>query len=152
YHYMTRDQRIDSFLAFAESYPDSPFQQDALDKIFELSAPNNTVTELHNFIKSFPDNPNVDEAWKRIYKASVRSITPESLARVALHLPDYPPLAEIQKTFNLTVTNFYPIELNGQCRFVNEHGEIAISPQYEWVEPFTEGLAMVGKKALVGFI
>ena len=152
YAYMTRDGKLGSFLAFSESYPHSPYRRTALDKVFNLSTPNKTSAELHQFVRNFPNNPNVPDAWQLIYNKEVRSLTAETLASFTLKYPDYPRMDELKEKFNLAVTRFFPVEIRGLWGFVNENGKVAVPAIYDWVEPFNEGLALVGKGGKMGFI
>lgn len=152
YKSKTENGSLASFLAFAESYPNSPYSRTAQDEVYRLSTPNESVSELHRFVKSFPDNPNVEHAWRQIYKKRVRSITPKTLAQFTIDFPDYPFGDELEQIFSLTVTNFYPVEINGKWGFVSERGQVSIPAIFDWVELFHEGLAMASKDGKVGFI
>lgn len=141
-----------TYQKFAANFPESPYKMEALNEVYLLETKNGTLDEYVDFVKSYPDNPNVEKAWRRIYALEVKEVTPKSIAKFTLQYPEYPFMNELRSDFDLATTRYYPVEENGKWGFINEDGQLAIIPEYNWVENFSDGMAMVGMEEGVTFI
>ncbi|MCB9357734.1 MAG: WG repeat-containing protein [Calditrichaeota bacterium] len=62
-----------------------------------------------------------------------------------------PPKTEVTKKQNLA-HNLYPVFENGKWGFVDENGDMAVEPQYEWADAMTEGMARVKQNDKWGYV
>ncbi|MCZ4407616.1 WG repeat-containing protein [Cryomorphaceae bacterium 1068] len=140
----TADNTLESYQSFIDSFPLSPYVPDAEERIFNLATAGGKAQDYLSFVELFISNPYTDIAWKRIYALEVKEITAQSIAEFTLNYPNYPFMPELKQQFELAVTRFYPITDGDYWGFINDKGEVAIAPKYEWVENFSDGIAMVG--------
>jgi len=140
----TSENDPDSFEEFAKTYPNSPYAPKALDEVYRLKTSNGTASEYLSFVRSHPTNPNFEKAWRRIYALEVKEVSPSGIAEFTLNYPEYPFMEELRQDFDLAITRFFPIERDGYWGFIDESGKLAVEPQYEWVEAYSDGFAMVG--------
>lgn len=140
----TQDNTLQSLQAFIDSFPSSPYVPDAEERIYTMATSNGKPQDYLSFIESYPGNPYVDKAWRRIYAAEVKEINAESIAEFTLGYPDYPFMEELKQEFELAVTRFYAVTDGDYWGYIDDSGELAIGLKYEWVENFSDGIAMVG--------
>lgn len=154
YQETTSSNTLISYLDFVRKYPDSPYRTDAEDRIFEFYTSTGTVESYRKFIEDCPQNHNVNEAWRKLYNAHVqtKSYSQGSLAEFADQYPDYPFMAEVEKEIKLSDMRFFPVKSGDVWGFVNEQGELAIKPQYQDADNFSEGLALVKIQGKYGYI
>jgi hypothetical protein len=140
----TASNTLKSYQAFIDSFPTSPYVPDAEERIYNMATTGGKAEDYLSFIESFPRNPFVDLAWRRIYAFEVKEVNAESIAVFTLGYPDYPFMEELKQEFELAVTRFYPITDGDYWGFINDKGEVAIDLKFEWVENFSDGIAMIG--------
>jgi hypothetical protein len=143
---------ISEYQRFIRDYPESPYKEEAEFRIYEKYAQEGTVDAYTKFIEENPNNPNTDEAWRKIYALEVGSMNARTVAEFTLAYPDFPFMEELQRDFTYSTISYYPVQLNGKWGFIDEEGELRIRPKYDWVEPFSENLALVSEKDRVFFI
>lgn len=141
----TERKTLQSYQAFIDSFPDSPYRPDAEERIYTKATSSRKVEDYMTFIENFPDNPFVELAWRRIYAAEVKELNAENIAEFTLAYPEYPFMQELREEFELAVTRFYPITDGENWGFMNDLGRVAIPLAYDWVEQFSNGIAMVGQ-------
>lgn len=152
YETMTKDSSIALYEKFLRDYPSSPYAKIAEDRIFHFSTLANNIPQLHAFIRNYPANRNVDEAWKRIYALYTADGKSTTIAQFWIDYPDFPFKETISEDLRLSMTSFYPIVQNEKWGFSDSTGATAIPYTYDWVEPFTEGVAAAGLKDKSGYI
>ena len=140
------------YQAFIDSFPASPYVPVAEERIYLAATAGGTAADYLNFIESFPTNPFVDIAWRKIYALEVKEINAESIAAFTLNYPEYPFMDELKQEFDLAITKFYPVSDGDYWGFINDEGEIAIDLKFEWVENFSDGIAMVGMGDKLAYI
>ncbi|NEN22186.1 hypothetical protein G3O08_01545 [Cryomorpha ignava] len=152
YEEQTKEGRVLDFQRFIEENPESPYVSDAEYRVYEKATAPGTLEVYRQFIAENPTNENVNRAWRNIYALEVGELSARSIAAFSMRYPDYPFSDELKTDFQLATTRFYPIQENGLWGFIDDKGEVRIEPAYEWVEPFSESLASVGKNEKVAFI
>ncbi len=154
YREATADSTIASFTRFITANPESPHVKDAEDAIYRLSTPHRSEEEFEAFIKDHPANHRVPDAWRQIYAGYLRWTEADAFVRFLARYPGFPPdlSQEFQDAFRQSTMVLLPFRANGQWGFITELGEVAIAPAFEWVEPFRNGLAQVGRDGRVGMI
>jgi hypothetical protein len=148
----TASKTLQSYQAFIDSFPSSPYVPDAEERIYTMATTGGKAQDYLSFIETFTRNPFVDLAWRRIYASEVKEVNAESIADFTLSYPDYPFMRELKQEFELAVTRFYPITDGDYWGFINDKGEVAIDLKFEWVENFSDGIAMIGAGDEVSFI
>ncbi|MGB6036135.1 MAG: WG repeat-containing protein, partial [Cryomorphaceae bacterium] len=148
----TAGDELRDYQAFIDSFPSSPYVPDAEERIYKAATANGKSNDYWRFIESYPTNPFVDIAWRKIYALEVKEINAESIAAFTLSYPEYPFMEELKQEFDLAVTRFYPISDGDYWGFINDKGKIAIDPKFDWVENFSDGIAMVGIDDQVAYI
>lgn len=152
YKEKTADGDISDYQSFIREYPGSPYLSEAQDKVYELATRNGTTEDFLHFIHDYPSNENVGRAWHNIYKLEIGELNAKSIAAFSLEYPNYPFMEELKRDFDYATTRYYPIELNGKWGFIDEKGAVKIKPQYDFVEDFSENIALVGRDDAVAFI
>jgi hypothetical protein len=152
YETMTKDSSIASYEKFLRDYPSSPYAIIAEDAIFHFSTLANNIQQFHAFILKYPANRNVPGAWKRIYALYTADGKSTTIAQFWIDYPDFPFKETISEDLRLSMTTFYPIVQNEKWGFCDSTGATSIPCSYDWVEPFTEGIAAAGLKEKSGYI
>ncbi len=152
YDEITADGSINSYLTYLETFPAGVYSRDAENEIFVLFTKDDTPEIYLKYIKAFSDSPFLERAWRRIYTKEIGDQSAKAIANFSLKYPDYPYMAELIKNFDLATTRFYPISRDNLWGYIDENGHERIAPQYDWNEPFSEGLALVSKKDKIAFI
>ena len=152
YEEQTSEGRVRDFQRFIEENPESPYVSDAEYRVFEKATAPGTLEVFRQFIDENPLNENVNRAWRNIYALEVGELSARSIAAFSMKYPDYPFSDELKTDFQLATTRFYPIQENELWGFIDDKGVVRIEPAYDWVEPFSENLASVGKNEKVAFI
>ena len=152
YETMTKDSSIASYEKFLRDYSSSPYAKLAEDAVFRFSTPGNNIAQFHAFIRNYPSNRNVPDAWKRIYALYTADGNSTTIAQFWIAYPDFPFKETISEDLRLSMMTLYPIVQNERWGFCDSTGAISIPCSFDWVEPFTEGVAAAGLKNKSGFI
>lgn len=136
---------IRDYQRFLEAYPESPYKEDAEYAVYTKFTASGTALIYKQFIDENPGNSYVRDAWRQLYVLEIGDSSPRSMAAFTLKYPDYPFIDELKSDFDLITTSFYAIRDGDRWGFVDEDGNLRIAAKYEWTEPFSEGIAMVGK-------
>jgi hypothetical protein len=147
----SRGKEVD-YQVFIQQYPESPYRNAAQDSIYMLYSKRKDRNAYYQFIKKNPDNPNVEKAWRNIYKLYTTNYSPEKIVEFRIDYPDYPFIEELMVDMKLAAKEFLPFRENGLWGFIDKEGEVMIAPQYDYVEAYSEGLAIAQKDGAVGFI
>ena len=137
---------------FLKQHPSHPDILAVEDSVYVKSLEDRSIQEYRNFIDQNPTNQNVAKAWRSIYKLYTADYSAETIKNFRAKFPDYPFKKELEKDFNLANETFLPFKSNGLWGFMNESGAIKIAAQYDFVEYFSEGLAIAGLHGKFGYI
>jgi hypothetical protein len=152
YEQSTQDGLLSSYEKFLRKYPRNPYSPQAMDSVYALFITENTVENYYAFVKNYPDNRNVSAAWRTLYQLYNKDYSKERIVEFRIDFPDYPFSDEVQVDYELSEIEYFPVRKDGLWGFINDSGHIMIRPDYDWVENFEDGLAMVGKDFKVGFV
>lgn len=153
YNEQTNRQSLLSYIQFIRNYPKSPYVNDAEDKIYQIETQYETLNSYDVFIQNYPDNHNVEKAWKKLFSLYMKNdYSKDKLQAFSEDYPDYPFKNELQETLALAELQLLPFEEKRLWGFIDTDGTEIIAPQYDWVEQFSEGLALVGKNDKTGYI
>jgi hypothetical protein len=143
-----------SFLAFIELNPKSPMVPHAEVKVFDIVTESNTAEAYSAFINTYPNNQFVDSAWRQLYQASISDYSLEALEKFKTDYPAYPYLELVDLEILSLDSILFPNYVNEKYGFIEVDGTQNISPIYEQVSSFHEGLAVVmldGKYGVIDF-
>lgn len=152
FYSMTEDSTLETYKRFIEEFPDSPFRKHAENKVYELLVPMKNEKNLIGFIRQNPSNINVNEAWKELYKYRITKYSQEELSEFMLDYPDFPFKEKLMKDLSLSTQLFIPAQENKMWGYIDSNGNWLIKPQFSWIEPFSEGKALVGFEDKTGYI
>lgn len=141
---MTHSGRVEDFQHFLNAHPESPYAETAEYEVYKQLTAARTAASYKSFIEGNPTNRFVDQAWRSLYALEISDQSPKAIAAFSLKYPDYPFFDELQSDFNLATTRYYPFSSEGLWGFVDDTGKERIPAMYEWTEPFSEELALVG--------
>ncbi|MBK7753704.1 MAG: WG repeat-containing protein [Flavobacteriales bacterium] len=148
----TAEGTIASHQRFIADHGDSPYVEQAEDAIYALSTPRGTQEELAAFIHDFPKNHRVPEAWRALYTSYTRDLDADAITQFLKDHPDYPFIQELVEDYRVASQVLLPFRRNGLWGFIDDQGVERIKAEYEWVEPFVNGQALVGRSGREGTI
>jgi hypothetical protein len=117
----------------------------AIEALFAIYTKNKDKSGLSKFVNKFPNAPQTPESWKLLFALSVKSYSNEELQDFLSAFPAFPYKTSILKEIELNNYILLPIEQGELQGFIDTASKIVISPQFDKVNPFHEGLAVVAK-------
>ncbi|HZH86844.1 MAG TPA: WG repeat-containing protein [Brumimicrobium sp.] len=144
--------QTESYMEFIRRFPDNPLVRDAQFQVFSIETKENTILAYNKFIKRFPNNPFIDEAWTSLYRLSVADYKKENIKQFAIDYPHFPFPNLIEQDLQLVGQTLFQFIRNGKYGFMNENGEVMISPSFEYASQFKNGLAVVIQDEKYGYI
>mgnify|MGYP000078089620 CR=1 FL=1 len=153
----TKDGSIDSYLKFIEEYPDSPMRPDAERTVYELVTEPNTLLAYELFVLGYESNSNNKRAWEEYYQLYISDYSKKRIQTFLDKYPTAPNKEEIEKDLiwydYVLLRNSINFEYDGRkFGFINVDGEQIIDAKYDFVGPFSSGLAIVVNEEKYGFI
>lgn len=152
YHEHTQGDSLEVYLSFIDLYPSSPKRIDAEKRVFELVTLPNTAEAYEDFVINYPDYNFNDIGWKQFYQVYLFDYSKERKIDFLEKFTDATNRVEIEKDLVMTDSLFLPNLNEGKYGFSNKTGEVLIASEYDFVGPFSEGLATVVKSELQGAI
>lgn len=141
-----------SYRAFIVDHPENPNVRKAEDEVYRLSTPGRTIAEYHAFIKAEPANHRVADAWRSLYEAYTRDLNAGTITRFIAEYPEYPFMEELVDDYRSATLELLPFRRDGRWGFIDGDGTERIKAEYDWVEPFLSGQALVGRGDRTGTI
>lgn len=141
-----------SYQDFLKKHPGHPQNKAVEDSIYLKSTPNQSIVEFEKFIAKNPKNNNAGKAWRNIYKLYTSNYSTQIIKDFQIEYPNYPFEEELNQDFQLSQERFLPFRSNEKWGFMSAEGVIKIKPTFDFVEEFSEGLALVSKNDNIGFI
>ena len=149
----TSSDELKEYISFLKQYPANPFVIDAENQIYRIETIGKSVASYESFINRHPKNRNIREAWGQMYDAYLtENLSSSAIADFIDKFPENPFKHQLESDLALSKTMFYPVQNDGKWGFKSQEGKYVIASTYDYVEPFSEGLAMVVKNDKVGFI
>ncbi|MFT3885938.1 MAG: WG repeat-containing protein [Flavobacteriales bacterium] len=146
------DGSVEQYERFLKEHPESPYVRDAQDQLYKRSTPHRSQGELYGFIRRYPTNPNVTDAWRSLYALYTKDLSAGRITAFLQEYPDYPFMNELVGDFETASLTLYPFRRDGRWGFIDDKGGERIKAEYEFVEPFVNGQAQVGRDGHVGTI
>ncbi len=149
----TKNNQLISYIQFVKNNPNSPFVTNAQDKIFEIETQPKTEKAYYQFIQTYPNNPHINQAWKLLYETYLQNhYSTTAISDFLKQYPNYPFTLGAKNELALEQINFLPYKINGKWGAVSVDEQYEIKPQFDYFEPFNEGLAMFGLNNKIGYI
>lgn len=148
----TGEGTIEEFARFADQHKESPYLEEAQNKLYNLSTEDNTVESVYTFIHQYPDNINVDRAWNRLYQLYVTDYSSTRIEQFVVDFPEYPFIDKIHNDLKVLDVTLFPFVVNNQFGFIDTNGIAVISPSYDLVGTYNEGFAVAKSNGKFGYI
>jgi hypothetical protein len=148
----TAVKSLEEYALFLLENPNSPYRGQAEDQIFILATQSDELVDYLLFIRKYPNNPHIPEAWYEVYKARTEVMTVENLMDFKLDFPMYPQIETTLKEIDLIQQMLIPAIEYGRWGFIDITGKWVIQAQFDFCEPFEEGMAIYEADNSFGFI
>lgn len=152
YREATPGGTVAEYEGFIKEHPESPYLREAQDRLLELNTPGHSAGEYAAFIRRYPENPNVPDAWRSIYDLYTKDLSVANITRFLKDYPDYPFINELMNDYKVASLVLYPFRQGGKWGFIDNTGVERIKAEYDFAEPFIQGLAQVGRDKHIGTI
>ncbi len=149
---LTKKGELKDYEQFVNHYSLNPYREQAEDSIYKLMTIQPEIENYHNFIKKHPRNRNVDKAWRAIYSQYTSDYSSERLIEFRLDFPNYPFINDLLVDIALSKEHFFPVMRKGLWGFQDQTGAVRINLEYDFVDEFSEGYALVSKGGKWGYI
>jgi len=149
----TRHQDLASYINFIDNYPDSPFIEDAENKVFEIETSSKTIKSYEEFINTYSSNRNISKAWDELYQTFIGEHQFEdAISEFLERYPNTPFKKAVELELELSKTVFLPIRSDNVWGFINADNTFKIEASYDYVDQFSEGYAAVMIDDKIGYI
>jgi len=148
----TSIQRITDYQQFLLENPNSPYRQQAEDQIFALATSSGELVDYLLFIRQHPTNSHINEAWYEVYKARTEEMTLINLMEFRFDFPTYPLLDELKFEIDRLQQKFIPATDKNKWGLIDTVGDWVLQPQFDFCEPYSEGMALVESNERYGFV
>ncbi len=149
----TASNNFVDYLTFLDKYPASPYRPDAEDKIYEISTRAGTSDAYAKFIEDFPTNRNVKNAWKKLFNVHLQGdYSLNSLNEFKDRFPEYPFSKELEKQLEMADIELLPVKIGDLWGYIDISMRYEIPMEYQEVNHFKEGLAVVKKGEWYGYL
>lgn len=152
YREATVDMELSSYTSFIREHPGSPYVRNAEEEVYRLYTPRRTVDEYKKFIQEQADNHRVGDAWRAIYEIRTRDLSAAAITSFLQEFPDYPFVEELVDDYRTASLVLLPFRRGDRWGFIDDGGVERIKAEYEWVEEFRGGQAIVSRDGHVGTI
>ena len=148
----TSIQRIKDYEQFLLENPNSPHRQKAEDQIFILATSSGELVDYLLFIRQHPTNSHINEAWYEVYKARTEELTLLNLMEFRFDFPTYPMLDDLKFEINQIQQKLIPATDENKWGFIDTTGNWVLQPQFDFCEPYSEGMALIENNERYGFV
>jgi len=153
YQEQTIKDNINAYLTFLSVAPQSPFKVDAEDRIYELATQDKSSKAFSDFITIYPLNRNVNKAWRMLYAYKLQdNYSKENIQSFLVAYPDYPYKNDAENELKLEAVDFLRIRDGEKWGFISVDGKYLIPTKFDFVEDFSEGLALVRREDSLYYI
>lgn len=149
----TINNSINDYEQYIIDKPNGDFIAQAENSIFELATVNKSFDEYNSFIINYPDNRNVKKAWMLLFdRYTEDNYSFKDIEQFLVDYPDYPFKNRISNELFMANIDFFKYKSNHKWGFISEEGNYYIEPIFDFVEDFSEGLAVVTLNDKAGYI
>lgn len=134
-------------------HPSSPYYSIASDELYRLFEEKKDTNEFKRFILEYPINRNINRAWRAFFRLSSGNYDVAKMQQFVDRFPQFPFKQNVLDELGSFEKKRYPfLANNGLSGYMDELGNVVISPQYDHCSDFNEGLAVVSKNGGLGVI
>lgn len=148
----TKDNSVAAYIEFIKVNPKNILLNSAYEKLFSIYKETSDIAGLHTFVINYPKAPQNLEAWKLLFSLSVKSFSNDELERFLEENPAFPLKNSILKELELNKLVLYPYEQDDFFGFIDKDAKTVISPVFDAVTAFSEGLSVINKNDSIFFI
>jgi hypothetical protein len=148
----TRSGKINDYVSFCKQFPRNRHTVDAEDRIYELSVARNRFEDYIGFVTTHPYNRNSETAWRRAYQLFLIDYSDDRIAEFQKKYPNYPFKEELDVDLKFSQRNLVPQKKGSFFGFMDFEGHTVISPTYENLSFYRDGLALAVKNGKAGYI
>ena len=148
----TKSNKIEDYIAFCKEFPRNRHTKDAEDKIYQLSIKANRLDDYVTFIKKYPTNRNIESAWRKVYQLFMIDYADDRIQQFQTKYPNYPFKEELEQDIKFAQRQLMPYKSGELFGFMDYEGKSVITPFYESVGLFNDGLAFAVKNGKYGFV
>ena len=153
YKESTANNDIEGYKRYLNEKPNGDFVVEAENGVFNLSIVQKTILEYNTFITDFPNNRNVHKAWWLLYDGYMqKEYSSTRISQFLLDYPNFPFKKQIEREMMLSNMAFYKYKFNNKWGFVSEDPLYSVNAKFDFVENFSEGLAVVTIEGETGYI
>jgi len=153
YKESTAGNTITEYRKYLSDKPNGDYVTEAQNSVFSLSITNKSVTEYSSFITNYPENRNVNRAWVLLYDGYMQnSYSIHDIEQFISDYPNFPFQNRINEELRMANIELYKFKTENKWGFVSKDGTYFIDAKYDFVEDFSEGLAVVTIGGKTGYI
>jgi hypothetical protein len=149
---LTAGGKLEDYEKFLMTHPSNPFAGLAEDSIFSISMRSLDPASIYQYIQKYPSTRFSSEAWKKLFFLEIKDLSAESLSRFLSVYPDYPERERLKEEIELSATRLWIVKESGKYGFIDVYGKWVIRPEFDHLEPFSEGYAAASREGRSGFI
>jgi len=148
----TKNNTALSYINFIKVNPKNVLLNSAYEKLFSIYKETSDINGLKLFVTNYTLAPQYTEAWKLLFALTVKSYSNDELEKFLADNPMFPLKNSILKELQLNNLLLYPYQKDEFFGFIDTSTTVIISPIFDAVTVFSEGLAVVNKNDSVYFI
>jgi len=149
----TVNNTIADYKKYLSEKPNGDFVTEAQNCVFSLSITNKSIAEYSSFITSYPENRNVNTAWLLLYDGYMQNnYSIDAINQFIGKYPNFPFKRRLKDELLMVNIEFYKYKVDNKWGFVSKDGMYFIDTKYDYVEDFSEGLAVVNSDGKTGYI
>ena len=149
----TINNSIVDYQNYLKLMPNGDFVMEAQNSIFNLSTIDKSLVNYSSFITNYPENRNINKAWGLLFdRYMVKSYSTQTIEQFKIDYPSFPFKNKITNELLMSGIHFYKYKMDTKWGFISEEGTYCIEPKYDFVDEFSEGLAVINLEGKVGYI
>lgn len=149
----TVNNSIVNYVQYLIDKPNGDFVVEAQNSIFKLSTINKTLVEYNEFITNYPGNRNVKMAWTLLFDRYLENnYSIKDIEQFVNDYPNYPFKHSYANELLMAKIKFFKYRIDNKWGFVSEKAKNYIAQKFDFVEDFSEGLAVVSLGGKTGYI
>lgn len=143
----------EEFADFIQKNANSPLRGEAEEKLYRLVTSDKSEESYRRFTKEYAHTRICRRVWQQLFDLHLtKGYSEKAMQDFLLEYPETLLKDSIEKEIHWVEKTLLPFEENGLYGFMNLEGKTIIPAQFDVVDPFAEGLAIVSRKGRFGAI